>query len=177
MLAKRDRRFIDAVDQQTVGLMVVWFFICIATTVSNVQPVANVAHGVGALLGVLVGTVIVEKRAALRGLAGLGLAAVVAFAAAGATKLRPLVSLSKTAGPRIAQGGLPGPRGQSLRRGIAGYQDALKLTPNEASYWFNLGIAYEQVGQRERSREAFKRASELEPQNSKFREAANPEAP
>ncbi len=177
VLAKRDRRFIDAVDERTVGLMVVWFFICIAMTVSKVQPVANVAHGVGALLGVLVGAVIVEKRAALRALAGLGLAAVVAFAAAGATRLRPLVSLSKSAGPRIAQEAYLALKDNRYEEGIAGYQEALKLTPDVASYWFNLGIAYEQVGQRERSREAFKRASALEPQNSKFREAANPETP
>jgi membrane associated rhomboid family serine protease len=177
VLAKRDRRFIDAVDERTVGLMVVWFFICIALTVSRVQPVANVAHGVGALLGVLVGAVIVEKRAALRALAGLGLAAVVAFTAAGATRLRPLVSLSKTAGARIAREAYVAVEDHRYEEGIARYEDALKLSPNEASYWFNLGIAYEQVGKRELSREAFKRASALEPQNSKFREAANPEAP
>jgi membrane associated rhomboid family serine protease len=175
VLGKRDRRFIDAVDQRTVSLMVVWFFICIAMTVSRVQPVANVAHGVGALLGVLAGVVIAEKRAALRGLAGLGLAAVVAFAAAGATRLRPVVSLSKTAGPRIAREAYLALVDKRYEEGITGYKEALALSPNEAPYWFNLAIAYEAVGQRERSREAFKKASELDPQNIKFREAANPE--
>lgn len=177
VLSKRDRRFIDAVDQRTVSLMVVWFFICIALTVSRVQPVANVAHGVGALLGLLVGVVIVEKRAALRGLAGLGLAAVVAFAAVGATKLRPVVSLSKTAGQRSAHEGYLALVDNHYEEAITRYEEALELSPKEAAYWFNLGIAYEGAGQRERSREAFQKASLLEPQNRKFRDAVRPDVP
>lgn len=177
VLARRDRRFIDAIDQRTVSLMVVWFFICIALTVSKVQPVANVAHGVGALLGVLVGVVLVEKRAALRALAGLGLASVVAGAAAGATRLRPLVSLSSTAGPRIAREAYLAISDNRYEEAAAGYRDAVVMSPGEASYWFNLGIAYERLGQPDRSHEAFKKAFELEPKNAKFREAANPETP
>jgi membrane associated rhomboid family serine protease len=98
VLARRDRRFADAMDQRTVNLMVAWFFICIALTVTSVQPVANVAHGVGAVLGLLVGVILVEKRAAYRALAGLGLAAIVASTLAGATALRPRINLASTAG-------------------------------------------------------------------------------
>lgn len=177
VLARRDRRFADAVDQRTVSLMVVWFFLCIALTVSRVQPVANVAHGVGALLGVLVGVVLAEKRAALRALAGLGLASVVAGAAAGATRLRPVVNLSKTAGPRIAREAYLAIADNRYEEAVVGYQDAVVMSPGEASYWFNLGIAYERTGQPDRSREAFKKAFELDPKNPKFREAANPETP
>lgn len=157
VLAKRDRRFIDAVDQQTVGLMVVWFFICIALTVSKTQPVANVAHGVGALLGVLVGAVIVEKRAALRGLAGLGLAAVVAFTAAGATRLRPLVNLSTTAGPRAQgqslRGGdcrLPGCLGALAQRGLLLVQPGHRLRAGRAARALAGGL---QEGRRARAAE------------------------
>src|SRR4051812_5856502 len=81
VLSKRDRRFVDAMDQRTVNLMVAWFFFCIALTVTKVEPIANVAHGMGALLGVLVGLIIAEKRAAFRALAGLGLAVVIAATA------------------------------------------------------------------------------------------------
>ncbi|MFS8071115.1 MAG: tetratricopeptide repeat protein, partial [Byssovorax sp.] len=160
-----------------VSLMVVWFFICIALTVSKQQAVANVAHGVGALLGLLVGVILVEKRAALRALAGLGLASVIAGAAAGATRLRPVVSLSKTAGPRIAREAYLAITENRYQEAIAGYQDAVVMSPGEAGYWFNLGIAYERSGQPERSHEAFKKAFELEPKNPKFREAASPETP
>ena len=175
VLARRDRRFVDAVDQGTVSLMVVWFFICIALTVSKVQPVANVAHGVGALLGVLVGVVLVEKRAALRALAGLGLASVVAGAAAGATRFRPVVSLSTTAGPRLAAEAYRALAENRDQEGLIGYQDAVALSPGEAAYWFNLGMAHERLQQHERAREAFRKAFELDPKNAKFREAANPE--
>src|SRR6185295_1974307 len=42
----------------TANLFIVWFFICIATTVLKVMPVANIAHGVGALTGGLLGMAI-----------------------------------------------------------------------------------------------------------------------
>ena len=48
VLGKRDPRFEQAVDYQTSRLFVVWFFVCLALTVTGVMPVANVAHGVGA---------------------------------------------------------------------------------------------------------------------------------
>lgn len=51
MASRRSRDWLDAIDARTTQLFVVWFFVCIAATVSNVWPIANVAHGVGALLG------------------------------------------------------------------------------------------------------------------------------
>ena len=51
VLSRKDRRFINAVDARTTQFAVGWFFLCIATTVAGVWRVANVAHGVGALIG------------------------------------------------------------------------------------------------------------------------------
>src|SRR5579864_7608280 len=45
VLSDRDERFRDTLDQKTVKLFVGWFILCIATTVTHVFPVANVAHG------------------------------------------------------------------------------------------------------------------------------------
>jgi membrane associated rhomboid family serine protease len=173
VLSKRDRRFAEAMDQRTVNVMVTWFFLCIVLTVTKLQPVANVAHGMGALLGVLVGVILVEKRAVLRALAGLGLAVTVAGTAAGATKLRPLINLSKTAGNRVAHDAYVAVEEGRLEQGIALYKQAVVMSPREASYWFNLGLALARVGRAEEARAAFKKAFELDPKNPKFREAAS----
>ena len=53
VLSRTDPRFRDAIDRQTVQLLVGWFFLCIVLTVMNVWGVANVAHGAGFILGAL----------------------------------------------------------------------------------------------------------------------------
>src|SRR5215475_9593621 len=55
VLSKKDERFRGALDARTVNLFVGWFFLCIFTTVTGIYPVGNVAHGAGALLGILLG--------------------------------------------------------------------------------------------------------------------------
>ncbi len=170
VLSKRDRRFAEAMDQRTVNLMVVWFFLCIATTVTKVQPVANVAHGVGALLGVLVGLILAEKRAVVRALAGAGLAGVVAGTAAGATVLRPRVTLSHSAGARTASEAYDAVADGRYEQGIALYQQALVLSPRQGGYWFNLGLAHERLGQTDLACAAFSKAVEVDPTNDKFRD-------
>ena len=175
VLSKRDRRFADAVDQRTVNLMTGWFFLCIVLTITKVQPVANVAHGVGALLGILVGMILVEKRVALRALATLGLAAVVTGAALGATKLRPLINLSKTAGLRSAQEGNRAIAAERYENAVVEYEYAVTMSPREASFVFNLGVAHQRLGHFGEACVAFKKASELDPTNGKFREVARTE--
>lgn len=48
---RRDARFRGIVDDSTRTLFIVWFFLCIAFTELGVMRIANVAHGVGALVG------------------------------------------------------------------------------------------------------------------------------
>ena len=42
-------------DNATVQLFVAWFFLCILLTQAGIMPVANIAHGAGALFGALYG--------------------------------------------------------------------------------------------------------------------------
>jgi GlpG protein len=49
-------------DQQTVKLLIGWFFLCIFLTWAKIMPVANVAHGAGFGFGVLFGLAIFEKE-------------------------------------------------------------------------------------------------------------------
>jgi membrane associated rhomboid family serine protease len=53
---RRDKAFAaEQMQPQVVQLFVGWFFLCIVLTYTKVMPVANVAHGAGAVLGWLVG--------------------------------------------------------------------------------------------------------------------------
>jgi len=84
ILEKRDTRFTDAVDYQTSQLFMFWFFLCIVLTVANVMPVGNVAHGVGALMGALLGLA-ASSRGAVKWKSIVGLMAVVILGLAGST--------------------------------------------------------------------------------------------
>lgn len=176
VLSRRDRRFADAVDERTVRVFVLWFFFCIALTVSKAQPVANVAHGVGALLGLLVGAILVERRAAFRALAGLGVATLLAGSAAGATTLRPRVNLASNAGQRSAYDGYLALMDGRNEEAVRHYLDAVALSRGEAGYWFNLGLARQRLEQHDESLVAYKKALELDPTNDGFRRAVITEA-
>src|SRR5688572_28158133 len=58
---RRDVRFADAVDQNTVIMFVAWFFICIAGTAAGFMQIGNVAHGAGAVAGALVGLAVARR--------------------------------------------------------------------------------------------------------------------
>ena len=51
VVSRHDDRFHEAVDERTIQLFIIWFFVCIATTWFGIFPVANVAHGAGLVLG------------------------------------------------------------------------------------------------------------------------------
>ena len=105
VLEKRDARFADAVDYQTSQLFVFWFFLCIVLTVANVMPVGNVAHGVGAGLGALLGLAM-SSKGAMRQKSIAGLVAVLALCLTGATVFWPWVNLSAYAQPEVERMGL-----------------------------------------------------------------------
>src|SRR5437660_640679 len=76
VLSRKDSRFWDAVDNQTIGLFVVWFFLCIFLTRSHVWNVGNAAHGMGAILGALLGFCIVSEGS-MRRLVGAAMCLVI----------------------------------------------------------------------------------------------------
>jgi len=60
---RRDEPF--AAEQMTPGVvktLVFWFFLCIFLTYANILPVANVAHGAGAVIGWLFGQAVLSRR-------------------------------------------------------------------------------------------------------------------
>jgi membrane associated rhomboid family serine protease len=90
-VARRSGRARDVpVDAATERLFVVWFFLCIAATMADIWPVANVAHAGGAVFGALCGWAWRPDSRAI------GRLAVIAAAAGGvalaATTFRPLLN-------------------------------------------------------------------------------------
>jgi tetratricopeptide (TPR) repeat protein len=124
-LSRRDARFAGVVDDRTVRLFVIWFFACIAMTVTNIYPIANVAHGAGALIGVLVGFAIAD--AGKRRIFVAATASVVLFGTWAATVGRPKVNLS-------SEGGMLECR--------AGYEAHQAQQPEAAAYWFREATTY-----------------------------------
>jgi membrane associated rhomboid family serine protease len=168
ILSDHDDRFRGAIDKKTVALFVGWFLLCVATTVTGVMPVANVAHGAGIVLGVLTGFAITLP--ARRLLCFAGMAAVLLFGLWGSTLGRPLINLSRYRGYDEGKRGyealLAGHNGEALRW----LRDAVKYQPKMAVYWFNLGIAYQRQGKLAAAKEAYQRAHQLDPADSKYSE-------
>lgn len=169
VLSRRDERFADAIDLNTVGLFVLWFFLCIALTVADVWRVANLAHGVGAVLGALIGLAVSSRGA--RMLYGAGAAVVLAACAAGVWA-RPFINLTDE---RAEELGRMGYRDLVAHRDAAALRHlraALAIREDYPGAWFNLGLAYVRLGDEAKAREAFLRAAQLQPASEEFRKAA-----
>jgi membrane associated rhomboid family serine protease len=166
VLSGRDDRFRDIIDERTVKLFVGWFVFCIFTTVTHTFPVANVAHGVGAVLGILVGYALSLPNR--RALLGATVIAIVLFGIWGSTLGRPTLNLSGKAGYEEGKWGYDALLAGQNEQAVRWLTDAAKLQPRESTYWFDLGIAYQRAGKFPAAMAAYRRAHELEPSNSEY---------
>ena len=163
VLSRTEPRFRDAIDRQTIQLLVGWFFLCIVLTVANVWKVANVAHGAGFVLGGLLGWTIGARSIRLRLRNGAVLGAVLLLFVAGGTVAHPYVNLSKESGPQLAYLGYSALQNGDPKRAAALYQRAVIVDPNVPAWWHNLAIAYDRLGRTDNARDAFSKAASLEP--------------
>lgn len=169
-LAPRDRRFAGAMDARTTRLMVGWFFFCIVATVTKVWAVANVAHGVGALLGFLVGAAAASYTLGRRFLASAAIAAVLATSWIGATSQRPRVNLAHDAHGSF-QLGYQAIQGGRFDEAVRHYRVAVATDPKNAPAFYNLGIAYDSTRRPEDAAEAYRRSYEIDPHDTRHRSA------
>jgi membrane associated rhomboid family serine protease len=170
VLSRRDDRFRNCISQKTVRLFVVWFFFCIATTVMRILPVGNIAHGVGAVLGVLMAFAITLPRGRITIAASIG--AILLFGLWGSTLGRPRINLSKNAGHEEFKWGYDALMADRNEEAVRWLRDAVVYQPKVAICWFDLGIAYERLGNSAAASTAYQRAHEIEPNNEKYLEAA-----
>ncbi len=150
-----------AVDARTSALFVGWFFFCIAATYTGALAIANVAHGMGAVLGALVGVAAMMRR--WRVLAALGTGLLVAGSILGAGPLRPYLNLSGV--PLSSSKGDEADQALDAGRfdeALALYRAALEASPDDWRLWNNLGVAYDRLGRFDDAVEASRRAHELE---------------
>jgi membrane associated rhomboid family serine protease len=159
MLSRHDERFKDAIDSRTVQLFVGWFFFCIVTTLTNVMPIANIAHGAGALLGILTGFLIALPGN--RGPIAVGLGAVLFFGFWGATLGRPRVNLSGRAGYEEGQWGYNALAANKNQEAVRWFRDAVAYQPKTTAYWYDLGIAYQRLGNHSEALAHYRKAADL----------------
>jgi membrane associated rhomboid family serine protease len=170
VLSHRDPRFTDSLNARTVNLFVGWFFICIFTTVTHVFSVANVAHGAGAVFGLLMGYAIVLPGR--RVLCAAGIATLVVVGLCGATIARPFINLSGQGGYEEGQWGYAALLANRNQEAIRWLRDAVRYQPKVASFWYDLGIAYQRLDNPQAASTAYQRAYELEPSDASYAEAA-----
>jgi membrane associated rhomboid family serine protease len=171
VLSSRDRRFTGAIDRNTVGLFVVWFFLCIILTAAG-HRIGNIAHGVGAVTGALVGWSICGPRRQLVA-AAAALFMLVSSVLVGATIARPWINLARDRGQDEGYLGYQFLVARNEQEAIRWLRDAAQMNPQEATYWFDLGIAYDDLHRTSEATVAYRRALDLEPYNAKYEAAAN----
>ncbi len=171
VLEKRDVRFAGAVDYQTSRLFVIWFFLCIALTLANVMPVANVAHGTGVVLGVLLGFA-ASSRGALRWKSLVGLAAVILIGLAGSTVFWPRVNLSADAEAEVELAGYEAVKQNNDVDAVKFLEIATRMRHAPSRAWYNLGIAYTRVGRFDDALTAYEHAARMPDADTNAEQAA-----
>ncbi len=171
VLKKRDRRFANAVDSQTSQLFLVWFVLCIVLTAGDVMAVANVAHGVGAGMGALLGLA-ASGRGAVRWQSVGGLMAVMILGLAGATVYWPWVSLSAHTGREIEWAGCEALNQNHDTRAVELLEVATRMRNAPARAWYNLGVAYDRADRYRDALAAYEHAARMPDADSEIRQAA-----
>jgi Rhomboid family/Tetratricopeptide repeat len=166
VLSSRDERFRDSIDKRTVVVFVVWFFFCIATTLTHTFAVGNVAHAAGAVLGVLVGLAITmpDRRLPL----AAAVIGIVAFGLWGSTFGRPRLNLSGKAGFEEGQWGYNALLANHNEEAVRWLRDATRLQPKSPELWMDLGIAYQRLGNIPAATAAYRQAHNLRPDDPAY---------
>ncbi len=170
VLSRRDRRFHDAVDSRTAQLFGFWFVLCVALTWRGLWRVANVAHGVGAVLGALVGLTMAAKSAGRRAGAAAALLLVLAGSLAGGSVFRPRLNRTRD-NYRQLQSGYQATQEGRFEEAILHYRSAIAIDPQSSIAWYNLGYTYDAAGRVEDAIEPFRRAYQIDPVDSRHRKA------
>ena len=171
VLEKRDERFAGAVDYQTSQMFIVWFFLCIVLTATHVMPVANVAHGVGAVMGALLGLA-ASSDEAVKWKGRVGLAAVVLLTLAGATVFWPWVNFSGNAEPVVERAGLEALERGNFPRAVKLLETSAHMRGAPARAWYNLGIAYQRQGKYDVAVAALEHAAQMPDGTAEYQQVA-----
>ncbi len=162
VLSRYHRSLRDAVDSNTAWLFVVWFFLCIALTLSNYLPVANVAHGVGCLLGAIAGFA-VAAPGGFRMSAQIGLAICLILIGLLSTIGRRYVNFTLDGGGELARMADSAFSADDNSRAAHFLEEAVSYRRTESRWWFNLYVAYERLGRHRDAIAALEHAPMIDP--------------
>ena len=171
VLEQRDPRFAGVVDRQTSQMFIGWFFLCILLTVTNVMPVANVAHGAGAATGALLGLA-ASSEGVLKWKSCAGLLVAAILALAGSTVFWPWVNLSADAEPEVEHAGLEALEQGNFPRAVKLLETSTHMRGAPARAWYNLGVAYERQQNYDEALTAFEQAAQMPDGDSEMQKAA-----
>lgn len=171
MLERHDPRFADAVDAHTNQTFAVWFLLCIGLTVTHIMPVANVAHGAGAVLGILLGLAIAGDRIVLWQCRA-GLAALTLLILLGSTVFWPWVNLSSNAPDELDNAAIASIKTGNIPHAIELLEIATHKRNAPARVWYNLGVAYERAGEFDNALAAFRHAAQMPDADDQMMRAA-----
>jgi GlpG protein len=176
VLSRWDERFRGALNRPTILLFVCWFFLCIFLTHTKAMPVANIAHGAGAVLGALAGIMVARHWTWMTSAVVAGSILILAFTVG--LMGRPYLNFL---GDRAAEweyeascyaheAYLCQERGDH-EEAVRLYRKALDIDEAKALYWFNLGISYQSLNRFTEARAAYERATGLDPRDARYRAA------
>lgn len=154
VLSHRDERFSGMMSPSLAAFLVFFFVLSIILTVANVMPIANVAHGAGAILGYLLGWAMSARTPRLRVAWGLGFASFLGLCVAGAFVFRHHVNFWKHRGSDFAVAGLDALRDRRPEEAIDLLRQAVRMNPKHPEWWLALASAYRQAGRNEEAKEA-----------------------
>jgi TPR repeat protein len=123
------------------------------------MPIANIAHGAGAILGILTGLAI--SRPDRRFVATAAALGVFMFGLWGATVGRPHINLSKSEGSEEVRWGFEAVRANRNQEAVKWLRDAVTYQLDNRVYWFNLALAYHRVGNQQATVNALRTAAAL----------------
>lgn len=169
-----EARFRGAADNRVLGMFGAWFVFCVVTTILDVYPVANIAHGMGFILGLLAGVALASGRPPRqRAVAAVVLAILVAASLVGASWLRPRVNLSSTGGLDHAELGYEALEAGDLHEAIVRYRAALAYDGDDTTSLYDLGIALERSGELPGALAQYRRAHALDPHDARYTAAVH----
>ena len=147
----------ESIPKGTARLFVIWFFVCIVLTYSELMPIGNVAHGAGCLVG---------------GMIGLGWRWRTLAFSAGAVTLaataRPYVNLGGTRGFEYSYHSWLAGKWGDEERAVRWGAEAVSIDAQDAHAWFNLGRGLHGLERYGEALTAYERALQLDPQLAEF---------
>jgi hypothetical protein len=155
-----------AISRTIIWLFVAWFALCVVLSVKNIFIVANIAHAVGFVTGVLLGMAL-TLRGRKQVLSMGTVCALLLISIWAATIGRPMVNLSSEGGNEEEMWGYEALRTGHDREAVRWLRDATRYHPETAGIWASLGLAYQRVGDEQEAKEATQRWRQLKSRSSK----------